>query len=212
MADATSYAARLDIDYPEQLDRLTTFFRLIWAIPIFVILGLLSNSTTTRVVNEAGRIIETSSGGISAGLFLATVLMIVFRQKYPRWWFDFALEFSRFSTRVGAYLLLLTDRYPSTDEAQSIHLDLDYPDAVNGLNRWQPLVKWFLAIPHYIALAVLFVLVVFVTIIAWLAILFTGSYPRGLFDFVVGTMRWATRVWAYAFLLVTDEYPPFSTS
>jgi len=212
MADTTSYAARLDIDYPERLDRLTSFFRLIWAIPIFVILGLLSNSTSTHFVNEAGKIVETSSGGITAGLFLATLLMIVFRQKYPRWWFDFGLEFSRFSMRVGAYVFLLTDQYPSTDEAQSVHLDVDYPDAANDLNRWQPLVKWFLAIPHYIALAVLFMLVIIVTIIAWIAILFTGSYPRGLFNFVVGTMRWATRVWAYAFLLVTDEYPPFSMS
>lgn len=210
MADAYSYAARLDIDYPERLDRVTSFFRLIWAVPIFVILGLLSNSTSTRVVNEAGRIVETSGGGITAGLFLATLLMIVFRQKYPRWWFDFSLEFGRFSTRVGAYVLLLTDRYPSTDEAQSIHLDVDYPDAANGLNRWLPLVKWFLAIPHYIALLVMFLLVILVTIIAWLAILFTGSYPRGLFNFVVGTLRWSTRVWAYAFLMVTDEYPPFS--
>lgn len=212
MADATSYAARLDIDYPERLDRLTTLFRLIWALPILVILGLLSNSTTTEIVNEAGRVVETSSGGISAGLFLATLLMIVFRQKYPRWWFDFALEFGRFSARVGSYVFLLTDHYPSTDEEQSVHLDIDYPDAANGLNRWLPLVKWFLVIPHCIVLTVLFVLVFIVTIVAWLAILFTGTYPRGMFNFVVGTMRWATRVWAYAFLLVTDDYPPFSMS
>ena len=136
--------------------------------------------------------------------------MIVFRQKYPRWWFDFSLELGRFSTRVGAYMLLMTDRYPSTDEPQSIHLDVDYPDAATGLNRWLPLVKWFLAIPHYIVLMVLFIVVFIVTIIAWIIILFTGAYPRGMFDFVLGTMRWATRVWAYAFLLVTDVYPPFS--
>lgn len=211
MADASSYAARLDIDYPERLDRLTTFFRLIWILPILVIEGLLaSGGTTSDVVDATGQVVETSSGGISVGLFLATLLMIVFRQKYPRWWFDFGLEFSRFGTRICSYLFLLTDRYPSTDEAQSIHLDVDYPDAENGLNRWLPLVKWFLAIPHYIILIVLFVLVFIVTIIAWFIILITGSYPRGMFNFVVGTMRWATRVWAYAFLLVTDEYPPFS--
>lgn len=210
MADTSDYAARLSIDYPEKLDRLTTFFRLIWAIPIVIILGLISNSTTTRVVNEAGQVIETSSGTIAAGLTLATILMIVFRQKYPRWWFDFALEFGRFSTRVTSYLLLLTDRYPSTDEEQSVHLEVDYPDAAEGLNRWLPLVKWFLAIPHYVVLAVLFIAVLVVTVIAWLAILFTGTYPRGLFDFTVGALRWAARVWAYAFLLVTDDYPPFS--
>ncbi|MBU1175326.1 MAG: DUF4389 domain-containing protein [Alphaproteobacteria bacterium] len=210
MADTSSYAARLDIDYPERLDRLTTLLRLIWAIPILIILGLLSNASTTQTIDAAGQVVQTSGGGIAAGLTIATLLMIVFRQKYPRWWFDFALELGRFSARVGAYMLLLTDRYPSTDEAQSVHLDVDYPDAQNGLNRWLPLVKWLLAIPHYIVLIVLFVVMIIVTILAWVIILLTGSYPRALFDFVVGTLRWGTRVWAYAFLLVTDEYPPFS--
>ncbi len=210
MADTSSYAARFDVDYPEQLDRLTTLLRLIWGIPILIILGLLTNASTSRTIDAAGNVVETSGGGIAAGLTVATVLMIVFRQKYPRWWFDFALELGRFSARVGAYMLLLTDRYPSTTETQGVQLDVDYPDAEGGLNRWLPLVKWLLAIPHYIVLMVLMVLVVIVTIIAWFIILFTGSYPRGLFDFVVGTLRWGTRVWAYAFLLVTDVYPPFS--
>jgi hypothetical protein len=210
MADDLAYAARLDIDYPtEPLDRVTTFFRLIWAIPIFIIIGLLSGPGGSQVVDQAGNVVDSGGGGIGIGLFLATVLMIVFRQKYPRWWFDFALEFARFGTRIGAYVLLLTDKYPSTTDAQSVQLDIDYPDAVNGLNRWLPLVKWFLAIPHYVVLFFLFILVIVATIVAWFAILFTGTYPRGLFDFVVGTMRWATRVWAYAWLLVTDEYPPF---
>lgn len=209
MADAHPYAARLDVDYPEQLDRFTTFFRLIWAIPIFVIMGLLTNAGTTSTVDEAGRVMESTGGGITVGLFLVTLLMIVFRQKYPRWWFDFALELGRFSTRIGAYVFLLTDKYPSTDEVQTVHLDIDYPDAQSGLNRWLPLVKWFLAIPHYVVLFVLFILVIITTIFAWFAILFTGTYPCGLFNFAVGTMRWATRVWAYAWLLATDEYPPF---
>jgi len=210
MADTSSYAARFDVEYPEKLDRLTTLLRLIWAIPIIILLAFLSDTSTSRTIDAAGNVVETSSGGIAAGLFLATVLMIVFRQKYPRWWFDFALELGRFSARVGAYLLLLTDRYPSTTEAQDVQLDVDYPDAETGLNRWLPLIKWFLAIPHYIVLMVLMVAVVIVTIIAWVIILVTGSYPRAMFDFVTGTLRWATRVWAYAFLLVTDEYPPFS--
>ncbi len=209
MADTSSYAARFDVDYPERLDRLTTLLRIFWAIPILIILGLLSDASSTRTIDAAGQVVETSGGGIAGGLFVATVLMILFRQKYPRWWFDFALELGRFSARVGAYLLLLTDRYPSTDETQSVHLDLDYPDARNDLNRWLPLIKWLLAIPHYIVLAVLIVLMIIVTVIAWVIILITGSYPRGMFDFVVGTLRWATRVWAYAFLLVTDVYPPF---
>lgn len=213
MADTTDSAVRLDIDYPDHtLDRLTTLLRLIWAIPILIIVGLVSGGGTVQYVNEAGRLVETSAGSISGGLFVATALMIAVRQRYPRWWFDFGVELARFSTRVGAYLLLLTDRYPSTVETQSVHLDVIYPDAEAGLNRWLPLVKWLLAIPHYIVLIVLGVGVLAVTIIAWFSILFTGSYPRGLFDFVVGVMRWGTRVWAYAFLLVTDEYPPFSLS
>jgi hypothetical protein len=138
------------------------------------------------------------------------VLMIVFRQRYPRWWFDFALELARFSARVGAYFVLLTDQYPSTVEEQSVHLHIDYPDVERDLNRWLPLVKWLLAIPHYLVLFVLSVAGLFAVVVAWFAILFTGSYPQGLFDFVVGVGRWWLRVQAYAFLLVTDRYPPFS--
>lgn len=210
MADSVPYAVRFDVDYPEKLDRMTTFFRLIWAIPILIILALLSGPGGSRTFDQTGHLVESSSGGIAAGLFIATVLMIVFRQKYPRWWFDFAVELARFGARVGAYLFLLTDVYPSTDEAQSVHLDVDYPDAAQGLNRFLPLIKWLLAIPHYIILIFLFFMAIIVTIIAWFAILFTGNYPRGMFNFVVGTFRWATRVWAYAWLLVTDDYPPFS--
>ena len=204
------YGARLEVDYPEQLDRLTTFFRLIWIIPIMIILSLVSAATSWTVVTDTGETITGSSGGIAAGLFTATALMIVFRQRYPRWWFDFAREFARFSTRVFAYLVLLTDQYPSTVEEQSVHLDLDYPDVEQDLNRWLPLVKWFLAIPHYIVLMVLFLVAIVVAVIAWFAILFTGRYPRGLFDYMVGVGRWGLRVQAYAFFLVTDQYPPFS--
>jgi Domain of unknown function (DUF4389) len=210
MADpAAPYAARLDIDYPEQLERLSSFFRLIWAIPILVILGLLEGPAGSAI-EHAGKTVGTTGGGAAAGLFIATLLMILFRGKYPRWWFDFVQELARFATRVGAYLLLLTDTYPSTDEAQSVHLDIDYPDVERDLNRWLPLVKWLLAIPHYIVLVILGILAILAVIIAWFAILFTGRYPRGLFDFVVGVMRWSTRVWAYMLWLVTDRYPPFS--
>jgi hypothetical protein len=188
---------------------LSTFFRLIWAIPILVILGLLNSGGTLHYVDEAGPAVRSSGAGITAGLFAATALMILFRQRYPRWWFDFAVELGRFGARVTAYLLLLTDIYPSTVDQQSVHLEVDYPDA-GRLNRWLPLVKWLLAIPHYLVLAVLALVVVLVTIVAWFAIIFTGGYPRGMFGFVVGVGRWATRVWAYAFLLVTDAYPPFS--
>jgi len=208
-----TYAARLDIDYPERLDRLTSFFRLIWIIPIAIVLNVLSayGSETVRTVTEnAVTTTTTSSGGIVGALFAATLLMILFRQRYPRWWFDFAREFTRFSARVGAYLFLVTDRYPSTVEEQAVHLEIDYPDVEQDLNRWLPLVKWLLAIPHYIVLAFLAIGGIVVWVIAWFAILFTARYPRPLFDYMVGVARWGLRVQAYAFLLVTDQYPPFS--
>ena len=216
MSDKTGlYAARLDVDYPEKLDRLTTAFRFLWIIPIAIVLSVLSATatSTTTVVTASGEVlaqISRSAGGIVGALFGATLLLILFRQRYPRWWFDFALQFHRFSARVGTYGALLTDRYPSTVDEQSVHLDLDYPDAERDLNRWLPLVKWFLAIPHYVVLFFLFIGAFFSVIIAWFAILFTGRYPRGLFDYVVGVGRWTLRVEAYATLLLTDRYPPFS--
>ncbi len=208
----TRYAARLEVDYPEELDRLTTFFRLIWIIPIGIILALLSASGGGGTATEAGETVGNSGGGLTAGLAIATALMIAFRRRYPRWWFDFARELARFESRVVAYLALLTDQYPSTVEEQAVHLEIDYPDVKRDLNRWLPLVKWFLAIPHYIVLALLAIIALFAVVFAWFAILFTGRYPRGLFDFVVGVGRWGLRVGAYAFLLVTDQYPPFSLS
>jgi hypothetical protein len=203
-------AARLEVDYHEQHNRVTTAFRVFLAIPILILIAVLAAGETQRAYDETGHVITTSGGGISAGLFLATLLMIVVRQRYPRWWFDFALELARFGARIGAYLTLLTDDYPSTVEEQSVHLQIDYPDAERDLNRWLPLVKWLLAIPHFLVLIVLSIGAVFAVIAAWVAILFTGSYPRGLFDYVVGVGRWWLRVEAYAFLLVTDRYPPFS--
>ena len=203
------YAARLTVDYPERLDRFTTFFRLIWVIPIAVLLGLLTASGNQTMVTASGEQLASVGGGLLAGLATATALMIVVRVRYPRWWFDFARELTRFGTRVGAYVALLTDRYPSTVDEQSVHLDIEYPD-VAGLNRWLPLVKWLLLLPHYIVLAFLWIGAVLAIVIAWFAILITGRYPQGLFDYVVGVLRWTLRVSAYGFLLVTDRYPPFS--
>jgi hypothetical protein len=198
------FPATLDIDYPDrELDRLTTFFRPFTVIPIAIILALLSGPA---IHNAAGRYV-VGSGGV---VFLPTVLMLLFRRKYPRWWFDWNLALVRFSTRCSAYLALLRDEYPSTDEEQAVHLELPYPDAQRELNPWLPLVKWLLAIPHYMLLWFLGIGVVFSVIVAWFAILFTGRYPRPLFDFVVGVFRWWLRVAAYAFLLTTDRYPPFS--
>ncbi len=210
MQPPTVYPARLEVDRSAQYNRVTTAFRLVLAIPIVAIYGILTAGATQSVTEQSGKTVTTTSGGIISGLFLATLLMILFRQRYPRWWFDFARELTRFATRVGAYVVLLTDEYPSTVEEQKVHLEIDYPDTEHDLNRWLPLVKWFLAIPHYIVLFFLFIGAVVAVVIAWFAILFTGRYPQGLFDYVVGVGRWALRVEAYAFLLVTDRYPPFS--
>src|SRR6266566_7221451 len=199
------FPAMLEIEYPDrELDRLTTFFRPFTVIPIAIVLGLVTRST----VRADSATYAVGSGGT---VFLATVLMLLFRQKYPRWWFDWNLALTRFSTRVAIYLALLRDEYPSTDDEQAVHLQIPYPDARQELNRWLPLVKWFLAIPHYVVLWFLSIAAFFCVIIAWFAILFTGRYPRSLFDFVVGVFRWWLRVAAYAFLLTTDRYPPFST-
>jgi Domain of unknown function (DUF4389) len=204
------YPVQFSVDYPDRpLDRLTTVFRIFAVIPILIVLGAVSGGTFQSGGRGNANMVIAGTGGL---LFLGPLLMIVFRQKYPRWWFDWNRELLRFSNRVTAYLALLDDRYPSTDDQQSVHLDLPYPELPQALNRWLPLVKWFLAIPHYVVLFFLGIASVVVVIIAWFAILFTGRYPRTLFNFVEGVIRWQNRVLAYAFLLVTDRYPPFRLS
>ena len=207
MQEEASYPIRFSVDYPDRdLNRLTTFFRLFTAIPILLVLCSVSG-TTWQWSYEQGGSVAAGAGGL---LFFGPLLMILFRQKYPRWWFDLNRELLRFTNRVGIYLGLMDDRYPSTDEDQSVHLDIDYPVVPRDLNRWLPLIKWLLAIPHYVVLLFLYVAVFAVVVMVWLAILFTGRYPRSLFDFVEGVLRWHNRVLGYAFLLVTDRYPPFS--
>jgi hypothetical protein len=209
MADRSStstYPVSLRFDYPDRdLNRVTTFFRGILIIPIGIILALVSGPGLGSGSHEMR--FPFVAGGF---LFLPTVFMILFRWKYPRWWFDWNVSLTRFGLRVGAYFALLTDVYPSTDEEQIVHAKIEYPDVQKDLKAGLPLVKWFLAIPHYIVLAFLAIGAIGAIIIAWFAILFTGRYPRGLFDFVGGVAQWSLRVSAYAFLLVTDEYPPFS--
>ncbi len=194
---------QFDVDYPDvPRNRATAVFRLLLVIPILVVLAAVG---ATGFADDGTELVGAAAGV----LFLPPLLLIVFRQKYPRWWFDFNVGYLRFDARVFAYALLLRDEYPSTDEEQAVHLELPYPDVATDLNRWLPLVKWFLAIPHYVVLFVLGIGVVLATIAAWFAILFTGRHPRGLFDFTVGVMRWHNRVAGYAFALVTDTYPPF---
>jgi hypothetical protein len=204
-----THPVQFSVEYPDRpLNRLTTLFRLFAAIPIVIVLATVSGGTD-YYSNGSGTTIALGAGGL---LVLGPLLMIVFRQKYPRWWFDWNLELMRFTARVVVYLELMDDRYPSTDERQAVTLDIPYPDARTELNRWLPLVKWLLAIPHYIVLVVLYIGAFFVVIAAWFAILFTGRFPRGLFDYLVGVERWLNRVVAYAFTLATDRYPPFSLS
>jgi len=202
------YPVRFSVAYPDRaLDRLSTGFRIFTVIPIAIVLASIGGYGGNYGGGAAGS--TTIAVGGTGLLFLPPLLMIVFRQKYPRWWYDWNRELLRFTNRVGIYLALMNDRYPSTDEQQSVHLDFAYPDAQRSLNRWLPLVKWFLAIPHYIVLFFLYIAVFFVVIVAWFAILFTGRYPRGIFDYVEGVIRWHNRVTGYAFILVTDQYPPF---
>jgi len=204
------YPVQLFVDYPDRpLNRASTAFRIVLVIPIAIVLALVSGATWQTTEGGTTRTAMIGAGGL---LVLAPAVMILFRQVYPRWWFDWNLELQRFSTRVASYLALMTDRYPSTTDHQAVHLDYVYPDAQRDLNRWLPLVKWLLAIPHYIVLLFLEIAAVFAVIFAWFAILFTGRYPRALFDFVEGVLRWHNRVLAYAALMITDAYPPFRLS
>jgi hypothetical protein len=203
----SEYPVQFSVDYPDRpLNRLTTFFRAFTVIPIAIVLGSLGATELNYGYDSYDGATYYWGAGI---LFLPPLLMILFRQKYPRWWFDWNLEFQRFANRVGSYLLLMEDHYPSTDEHQWVRLDYPYPDARTDLNRWLPLVKWLLAIPHVIVLAFLWLAAIVVAILAWFAILFTGRYPRGMFGFIEGVLRWTNRVNAYALVLVTDRYPPF---
>ncbi len=205
-----AYPVQYSVDYPEgPRNRLTALVRIILAIPMLILIGLVGGYSSSGNLTIDQVVAPLFAGGI---VWLATLLMLLFRRKYPRWWFDWNLELQRFGARVGAYTMLLRDEYPSTDEEQSVHLDIPYPDAGQSLNRFMPLVKWLLAIPHYIVLSVLWTIGFIITIIAWFAILIVGRYPKGMFDFIVGISRWTYRVVAYVAILSTDRYPPFRLS
>ena len=198
-----AYPLTFEVDYPDRpLNRLTTALRLFMAVPIVVLLTAIGGFTVASTGADTTTVVASGS----ALLFLPPLLMVVFRGRYPRWWYEFNVELLRFQNRVGVYLALMDDRYPSTEEQQSVRLDVPYP---TGLNRLLPLVKWLLAIPHYVVLAVLYAGALVAIVAAWFAVLVTGRFPHGLFDYLVGVGRWTNRVTAYAFLLVTDQYPPF---
>jgi hypothetical protein len=203
-----NYPLTFSVDYPDRsLDRLTTAFRIFWIIPIAILAGTLEGGSYGA--SGGGQSVRYVGGGVGV-LVIPVLLMLLFRKKYPRWWYDWNLQLARFSNRIAVYFALMDDHYPSTDEEQSVRLHFLYPDAERDLSRGLPLVKWLLAIPHYIVLFFLTIGGIFAAIFAWFAILFTGRYPRSLFDFIEGVIRWHNRVGAYAFLLITDRYPPFS--
>jgi Domain of unknown function (DUF4389) len=210
-AGAGGYPVTFSVDYPDrQLDRLSSFFRILMLIPIVIVMAAITGfSTGYDGIDDTATTVVVGGIGI---LFFPPLLLILFREKYPRWWYDWNLNLQRFAARISVYAALMDDRYPSTDEEQAVRLDYPYPDVASDLSRGMPLVKWFLAIPHYIVLFFLSIGVIFAAIFAWFAILFTGRYPRGLFDYIEGVMRWHNRVIGYAFTLVTDRYPPFSLS
>lgn len=199
------YPVRFNVTYSNKLSRLTTLFRIIWALPILIVLATISG-TIALASSQSTMII-----GAGGALFLAPLLMILFRKKYPRWWFDWNVAFTQFQQRVVAYLYCITDRYPDSEAEQDVHLEIDYPDAAN-LCRWLPLIKWILAIPHYIVLLILGIFALFAILLGWISVIIIGRYPRPLFNYIVGVMRWGLRVYGYAFILVTDKYPPFRLS
>jgi len=206
--DGATYPVTFSVDYPDrELNRLTSFFRIFTVIPMAIVLGAVTGSDGWQWTFHNG--VAGAAAGAGGLLFFGPLLMIVFRQKYPRWWFDWNLELQRFISRVLVYLALMDDNYPSTDQHQSVHLDYPYPDVETDLNRWLPLIKWFLAIPHYILLFFLDIFTVLVVVAAWFAVVLSGRYPQDLFQFVEGVARWHNHVIAYAFTLVTDEYPRF---
>lgn len=204
-SNQSDYPVQFSVDYPDRpLNRLTTLFRLIMVIPILIVAALIPGFVNSGQFGDSGQT------AISIPLlWLPLVLILLFRHKYPRWWFDWNLELSRFLLRIETYLVALRDEYPSTDEHQAVHLHIEYPNAETDLNRWLPLVKWFLAIPHYIVLVILGILAFVAVVLGWIMVVITAEYPRALFDFIVGVMRYEARVTGYAFLLVTDRYPPF---
>jgi hypothetical protein len=205
------YPTNFAVDYPERtLHRGSTAARLVLAIPIILLLALVQQVEIRVGWQAIALSLVGSLSGIGAVTF-PVLVMLVLRRKYPHWWFEWNVELFRFINRVIVYLVLMTDQYPSTDEAQSVRLHFPDPQG-QGLSRGLPLVKWLLAVPHYAVLVAFLVSLPFVLIVAWVSIIATGRYPRRLFSYVEGILRWGNRVIGYAFIFVTDDYPPFRLS
>ena len=185
----------------EDRNRLTAFFRLIIVLPVAIYSSAFAIDS-----------MSTDTWGYSLGglIVLPTFLALVFRGIYPSYALAFNHALISLETRVNAYALLLTDDYPSIEENDIVKITL--PEVGNGsqLSRVMPLVKWFLAIPLYVMGIIYLVYGIFLTLFAWFSILFTGKYPVWSADAMVGILAFYNRVYGYAFILVTDEYPSFS--
>jgi hypothetical protein len=200
-----AYPVRYDVAYSETLSRSSTFFRIILAIPVLLFVAILDSGDlfSANGTDDAA----TFSIGALGSLILCHWIVILLRKRPVGWLWDAIVNIQRFSLRATSYLALLVDKYPAFEGDWLVTYEVDRPES---LTRWKVLVwKVITAIPHFIILIGLFLAGIVVTIIAWFAILFTGAYPRGLFNFVVGSIRWSARVYAYVASL-TDEYPPFS--
>mmetsp|Transcript_12298 Transcript_12298/g.29571 ORF Transcript_12298/g.29571 Transcript_12298/m.29571 type:complete len:269 (-) Transcript_12298:213-1019(-) len=188
---SSSYPARLEVDYREDdVSRIEVLLRIFKIIPVLLF-----------------------SAFVGSTLYLSTLIMVMFQLKYPRWWFDFRLEYKRYSTRIGTFVALMTDKYPSTTDEQIVHLDIDYPgqDVSQSMNRWGPLYKIILSVPHFFICFALKIGYLLALVVVWIYLLVAGGkYPKFIFDYIVSYWRWSLRYDAYTFLLVTDEYPPFS--
>ena len=198
MSVSTPYPAQVELHADGHITRWRPLIQWLLAVPQLMVAEVLSS--------------------LRGVLTLISLFTVLFTKEIPRPLFDVIAMTYRYEWRAMSYALFLHEDYPpfdfrpaSADDGAERHttLSLAYP---GQLNRWAPLYKWFLAIPHYVILAVLSIGALFAVVAAWFSILFTGRYPRTLFNYVVGVMRWSNRVSAYAFVLATDKYPPFRLS
>jgi hypothetical protein len=192
---------QIDVTLTER-NRVTALFRIILVVPMAIFLAAFTPSVADL---ESGDL-----NSLYAGFFALPVgLAIVFRQVYPSYLLAFNEALLSLQTRVNAYVVLLTDEYPSIEENDVVSVTFPEVDA-KALNRWLPLIKWLLAIPLYLVGIVYIVYAAFLTLFAWISILFSGNFPEFCAEGIVGVIAYWNRVVGYALILVTDEYPTFS--